>query len=201
MRIRRATQHRDSDAPSRERPEGSPGDTDSRDLRRACEARIQGLGLDGPFDPIELCAIVQKRRGRALRILPKPANLTGAPCGLWLCTEHEDVVFVDESTSELHQLHILLHEIGHLLCDHSMLTETGDGFAAEYLPDLDPAMVRWTLSRHEYVEQQEQEAEMLATLLLADAQWTHQRQASCDSVPAGTSATNVVLRSLRGIPR
>ncbi|SOD75184.1 hypothetical protein SAMN05892883_4390 [Jatrophihabitans sp. GAS493] len=185
MRVRRTTSH----------------PAVSRDLRRSCEQRIRDLGLGVPFDPVALCVIVQQRRGRSLRILPKPADLTGGPCGLWLCTEHEDVVFVDESTSELHQLHILLHEIGHLLCDHSMLTETGDGFAAEFLPDLDPAVVRWTLSRHEYVEEQEREAEMLATLLLADAQCTYQVPAASGPVPAGATATNIVLHALQGRPR
>ncbi len=52
-----------------------------------------------------------------LRELPEEAAATGA-CGLWLGTDNADYVFYEARTAPLHREHIILHEIGHVLCDH-----------------------------------------------------------------------------------
>jgi hypothetical protein len=68
---------------------------------------------------------------RALRdCQPKPVELVAAPlggtapCGWLVRTDMVDYICYPTNTSWLHQLHIVLHEVGHLMLEH-----TGDGLA------------------------------------------------------------------------
>ncbi|MEU3714309.1 hypothetical protein [Streptomyces catenulae] len=90
-------------------------------------------------------------------------------CGLWLSTETDDHIFFEARTSPLHQEHIVLHEIGHLLFDHQMLGDGDHGGIGALLPDLSPRLVQRLLARTNYSTCQEQEAEMLASLIRTHA--------------------------------
>jgi hypothetical protein len=69
-------------------------------------------------------------------------------------TETVDYVFYESQTTPLHREHIVLHELGHILFDHSSLVgEDSDGRA--------PVI----LGRTNYTTRQEQEAEMLASMI------------------------------------
>ncbi|MGW1838529.1 hypothetical protein [Streptomyces sp. NPDC002067] len=89
------------------------------------------------------------------------------PSGLWLATDHEDYVLYDARTSPLHQEHIILHEIGHLVSDHRSPGEEQHLYRRIDLAD--PASVRQALPRARYSDMQEQEAEMIASLILEGA--------------------------------
>ena len=91
----------------------------------------------------------------------------GLPCGMWIATDTVDYIFHGRGTSPLHQQNIVLHEIGHMLCDH-----TGrDAGIAAMLSSLDPAMVKRVLARDRYSTPQEKEAELAAALILERAGW------------------------------
>ncbi|MEU5208872.1 hypothetical protein [Streptomyces sp. NPDC020742] len=90
-------------------------------------------------------------------------------CGLWLSTETDDHIFFEARTSPLHQEHIVLHEIGHLLFDHQMLADGNHGGIGTVLTDLSPRLVQRLLARTNYSTRQEQEAEMLASLIRTHA--------------------------------
>ncbi|MFF8731193.1 regulator component [Streptomyces sp. NPDC015171] len=110
---------------------------------------------------------VEELRGRplVLRELPEQAAATGA-CGLWLGTDHADYVFYEARTAPLHREHIILHEIGHVLCDHHRsLTEDGAEPADRLLHGLRPHLVRRLMARTSYTTTEEQEAEMIASLI------------------------------------
>lgn len=86
----------------------------------------------------------------------------------------DDVIYVEEKTSRLHRDHIVLHEIGHLLRDHP-----GPGGAhplARVLPDLSPELIERLLTRTAYTTDEEQEAELIASLIRTAARaqrsWT-----------------------------
>jgi hypothetical protein len=73
----------------------------------------------------------------------------------------------EQRTSRLHQEHIIAHEIGHLLCDHEPVSGLDDRTASTLMPSLDPRMIRRILGRRSgYPVPQEQQAEMIASLLL-----------------------------------
>ncbi|WIM98970.1 hypothetical protein ACTOB_002598 [Actinoplanes oblitus] len=129
-------------------------------LRRRCERRLRGIRVPHPFDLDLFSAEVAARRGRPLHRRPLSGLGTGAPCGLWLALPSADHVFYDPGTTPLHAEHIVLHEIAHILCDHS----AGPAFA-HLFPDLDPELVVRALGRSGHTTADEREAEMLASMI------------------------------------
>ncbi|MFF4716353.1 regulator component [Streptomyces eurythermus] len=136
-------------------------------LQRRCAAILRDLGVDRSLTLEELRARVEELRGRplVLRELPEQAAATGA-CGLWLGTVDADYVFYETRTAPLHQEHIILHEIGHVLCDHHR-SFTGDGEqpAGRFPEAPTPHLVRRLMARTSYTTTEEQEAEMIASLI------------------------------------
>ncbi|MFE9256675.1 hypothetical protein [Streptomyces sp. NPDC006879] len=114
------------------------------------------LDLPIPFSIDDLCDRIAQRRGRPIRLhpLPKEAAESGV-CGLWIGTDHEDYVFYEAQTTRVHREHIILHELGHILFGHNSLT--GEGGADGQPPRI--------MGRTNYTTRQEQEAELLASLI------------------------------------
>ena len=137
-----------------------------RRLRRDCSAKVQALDLPSPFDVRQLCLALARSRGRVIHLIPVVLP-PGSPSGLCVSTDAADYIFYEQETSPLHQEHIILHELGHLICDHQATSVSGQEVAQLLLPDLDLAMVQRVLGRTCYPMWAEQEAEMLASLILA----------------------------------
>ncbi|WP_411056574.1 hypothetical protein [Streptomyces sp. E11-3] len=138
---------------------------------------MTGLDIPHPFSIDALCGRVAEQRGRPLHRhpLPREAGESGV-CGLWLATSSDDYVFYEAQTSLLHQEHIVLHEIGHILFGHNTLDPEDINRAQPLLPDLEPAHVQQLLGRTNYSTRQEQEAEMLASLIRMNADTPHSEQ-------------------------
>ncbi|WP_132113895.1 hypothetical protein [Actinocrispum wychmicini] len=114
---------------------------------------------------------MSRSRGRKLRLRPLPlAAAPDLPCGMWIALPDTDYVFYAKGASALHQQNIILHEIGHLLCDHSL--HDGSADLTALFSHLDPEKVRQVLLRSRYSTPQEQEAEMVAALILEEAGWS-----------------------------
>jgi hypothetical protein len=127
-------------------------------LRKRCREVVRGLRLPDPFSVPALCDSISAQRGRALYLHPleKPEGVADMPCGMWVATDVADHVFFEIQTSPFHQDHIVLHELGHMICGHTMADfDLGGG---------EP--VQQALMRTSYNTAQEQEAELVATLLL-----------------------------------
>jgi hypothetical protein len=144
----------------------------TKEIRRRCQALVADLDIPVPFDAQELCARIATRRGRPiqLRAVAMPA---GSPCGIWLSTAGSDYIFYEAHTSRLHQEHIIVHEIGHVLSNHHTTAVLDPETSRLLLPNLDPALVNRVLSRGHYSAAEEQEAEMIATLILQRASRWH----------------------------
>jgi len=129
------------------------------------------MTLPDPFDLAELCRAVSAHRRRPLHVrrIPGPAGRT-RPCGIWIATDEDDWIFVDQDTSPLHRQHIVLHEVAHMICGHDAAALPENDLVGRLFPDLSPAMVKSVLSRASYRSEQEREAELLASLILARAQ-------------------------------
>src|SRR6201992_3595342 len=140
-------------------------------VRQRCQERLRELPLPEPFDLSELCRSVSIGRGRPLHVrgIPGPAS-RARPCGIWIATDSEDWIFVDQQTSPLHRQHIVLHELAHMLCGHTASELPETDMLRRLFPDLSPAMVKTVLSRSSYQSEYEREAELLASLILARAQ-------------------------------
>ncbi|MEU5429124.1 hypothetical protein AB0H73_26520 [Streptomyces olivoreticuli] len=139
-----------------------------RRLRRRCQQVIGGIPIPDPFSAQELCARLAVERDRPLRLLALPTpTVPGTPSGLLLAVDTEDFILYDAQTSPLHQEHIIVHEIGHLVCNHRSAVD--DRELHRHLDIGDPRSVRQVLARIRYGDEQEQEAEMIATLILEAA--------------------------------
>ncbi|WP_216216269.1 hypothetical protein [Amycolatopsis aidingensis] len=135
-------------------------------LRKRCESVIEQLKLPEFVSVEELCSHLSQQRGRPLHLRPLPPHGTPAGvCGAWVATRKADYIFVEPQTTRLHQEHITLHEIGHMLFDHNVTTPVDQGGFSVLLRDLDPERVHRVLARTSYTDRQEREAEMIASVI------------------------------------
>jgi hypothetical protein len=58
-----------------------------------------------------------QQHGRPITFVPWRMPVTAF--GVWLACEAHDYVFYEEDTAPIHQAHIQLHEMAHMLCGHS----------------------------------------------------------------------------------
>ncbi|MET8680894.1 hypothetical protein ABZW18_25760 [Streptomyces sp. NPDC004647] len=136
-------------------------------LRERCRKIVDNLEISTPFDVKALCDGIGDRRGRPIRLVPM--DMPVSVSGLWLYTDSYDAIVYERRTSRVHQEHIILHEIGHLLSEHDATPTMGDEVSRLLLPNLNPQVVRAMLGRTRYTEPEEQEAELIASLLLERA--------------------------------
>lgn len=140
-------------------------------LRQRCEGLLQDVDVPDPFDVHAFADSVSRRRGRPVRLLAKHSPV--GPCGVWVALPTIDWVFYEDGTSRMHRDHIIVHELAHLLAAHEPTEQLEPGLLAGLLagllPDLDLSMVKRVLSRSSYSAVEEQEAEMIATLVMQRA--------------------------------
>jgi hypothetical protein len=158
------------------------GTVRERQLRRRCRSLLRELDIRPPLDVAALCANLADYRGRPIRLVDYPFPVPG-PFGVWLAMERADYIFYQRETSPAHQVHITLHEIGHLVADHD-----GGGGDDELLgllsPGARPETVWRALRRTSYDTEQEHAAETVATLIL---QWASVLDAVVPRLSAGSA--------------
>ncbi|MGA8116927.1 MAG: hypothetical protein WCA46_25105 [Actinocatenispora sp.] len=136
-------------------------------LRRRCEAIADDLPIPEPFSVTAFAHALAAPRGRPIELVPV-AGWHTAPSGMLVSTDQVDYVLYAADTTELHQQHIVLHELGHLLCGHVHQSTVADAVAA-LLPDLSTDLIRRVLGRATYDRAEEREAEMMAAVILRRA--------------------------------
>jgi hypothetical protein len=140
----------------------------SRAVRRRCRQLVGELDIPVPFDAGRLADGIAASRGRPIDLVAF-AMPPDAPCGVWLAAPDRDIVVYEVHTSLLHQEHIQLHELCHILCCHEPVGTTDPQVSQLLFPDLDPGVVHRSLHRSQYTLGQEQEVETLASMILARA--------------------------------
>ncbi|MFE0187261.1 toxin [Streptomyces sp. NPDC058989] len=160
---------------------GRSADQDRRSrlkkLRTAGAQKIAELDLPKVADVAELCRHLGEVRDRPITLVPMqmPAS---HPCGMWVAARDEDLIFYDANTTSAHQEHIILHELGHIICCHRGAGWLDEASARLLFPNLDPDLVRDMLLRATYDDVQEQEAEIIAYLLSQQVGSTEERHAT-----------------------
>ncbi|GAA3435434.1 hypothetical protein [Kutzneria kofuensis] len=156
----------------------SPGDeADTVRNQRRLRAIADQYATSERFSVDALCRVISAQRGRPLHVHPlnvPPSSGLNA-CGMWIATDVADHVFVEHRTSRFHQEHIILHEIGHMLCEH--VTEDLPPALTDALRagDVDSGLVRQVLARTSYTTGQEKDAELVASLILERVARRHAR--------------------------
>lgn len=135
-----------------------------RSLRRYCRHLLRELELRPPLDVTDLCGRLAEHRGKPILLAEHPLPVPG-PFGVWLSTARADHIFYQAQTTGSHQVHIIVHEIGHLIAGHRS-DEQDDDLVRMLYPHLAPEVVRQALRRTSYDTAQEREAETVATIIL-----------------------------------
>lgn len=142
----------------------------NRDLEQYCDEQVQRLvrevGIPRPFILSTFLDQFAEWRGRRIELWPFD-HIPRGMCGLWLGFPDHDVIAYSRATP-LHSEHIILHEVGHMLCNHKGTASVGDDLV-RLLPNLNPALISKVLGRTSYSDIEEQEAELIATLIAKKA--------------------------------
>lgn len=140
-------------------------------IRRQCKQLIKELGLPASTDLPGLCDLVARRVGRPVHLVPM--SLGGVVSGMTASTDEDYWIFYELRTSPWHQIHIVLHEIGHLLLGHEQDPAVTEEALRMWTPSVDvtTAMRRLGMTpdfarHHCYDNLTERETEVLGTLLM-----------------------------------
>ncbi|WP_327657131.1 hypothetical protein [Streptomyces sp. NBC_00483] len=168
----------------RQRDEGRAG---VRDLERRIRQLLRSLDVRPPLSVPDLCAALTRRRERPieLRAFPLPSD---GPLGAWLEMATADVIVFQQGTTSHHQDHIVLHELGHILADHP--GPPGTAVWESLLPGLKADAIRRALHRCSYDTKEEQEAELVATIV---GEWA----TILDRVPPGQQSDDPSVRRVQ----
>lgn len=79
---------------------------------------VEQLPMLRSFNLKRFVSAVSDRRAKPIELVEAPMG-GSAPCGWLVRTREVDYVCYPTNTSCLHQLHIVLHEIGHLVLGHT----------------------------------------------------------------------------------
>lgn len=138
-----------------------------RALRQRCKRTLRALDIRLPLPVPALCQRLGAQRGRPIRLVPYPLPVPG-PSGLWIASPTADYVLYQQHTSTVHQDHIVLHEVGHIIAGHATVELDEKTWSL-----LDPARLRaaigHALGRTCYDTEREREAELAATIILERA--------------------------------
>lgn len=127
---------------------------------RTLRTRLHDLGLPTRFTVNELAEALARQRGKPI-ILRAASFPAGVLTGGLLITDSVDFIAYPETTP-LHRDHIIGHELGHIIAGHTPTAVQGEDALRLLAPDIDPAVIRRMLSRTNYTDREEQEAEAIA---------------------------------------
>ncbi|MFJ6382733.1 ImmA/IrrE family metallo-endopeptidase [Kitasatospora sp. NPDC092039] len=133
----------------------------------ACEERLGQLLplLPHCFTEEELVQAVSALIGRPIQIEPRDFKGDFA-CGLRERYSDREVISYQRNASPLHRRQIIAHELAHIICGHK-----GELTLADIPPDEELAKsIDWSVlgisARTSYETEEEQEAELTATLII-----------------------------------
>lgn len=164
-------------------------------MRARCAAILSQTPFPVPFDLRLFADEIAYQRQRPIEFSPLP--LSGSVTGAWVAEESVDVICYQSRTSPHHQRHIMLHELSHILCGHHgiSLRELGNAFPS-LLTGLSVGRLR-SAYRATRSDAEEDEAELLASLIMERVNATQPTQPIADRQIRSTLR---LLCDLDGIP-
>ncbi|MFE0680615.1 hypothetical protein ACFW17_07395 [Streptomyces sp. NPDC058961] len=172
-----------------------------RDLQRRLRQQLQALDIHPPLDVTAMCRAMSEKRGRHIELRPFPMPMPG-PLGLWVDTPAADLIVYQQHTTRLHQDHIILHEIGHIMASEEEFiaedpSDPAEGWWAGVIPALNAAGIRRVRQRCGYDSQEECEVELGATIVM---EWSSVLDRTAAAVPLDPAVrrVNTALSGNRG---
>ncbi|GAA2778803.1 hypothetical protein [Crossiella cryophila] len=175
-----------------------------RQLRKLRRELIEDMALDRTASTkdvcIRLCDVVGTRLRRQIQLRFEDMDANGLT-GAWTRTaDGVDIISVTTARSWVHRLHILLHELAHMICDHQSPQLTKQESEQLLYPDIFPGMLTKLAERTEWSREHEHEAEHVAGVLLRGLlKWANEHQVD-PFVPAGDDGATRVWYALGYTP-
>ena len=143
------------------------GSLRSKHTSRKVQRTLANLKYD--FSHFELTHFVDhvaRYRAKPIRLLP--FAFTGSIFGVWVPAPYHDYIFYSNRVHRIHQVHIVLHEIAHILLDHRR-QRIDDVLPPELLRQLDRVeligRLRVPPSAEVHGDEEEQESEQFVFLI------------------------------------
>jgi hypothetical protein len=138
------------------------------DFRERLTRLLDELGYD--FSTFTIDGFVEwvaARRGRPIQLVPMP--LPPELFGAWINARQADYIFYESAPPQVHTVHILLHELSHILLGHQTMP-MGDDLTLILHPGEEPAAyslhaLHGLCRSVTYSDDQETEAETLSALI------------------------------------
>jgi hypothetical protein len=139
----------------------------------AFQAKLRSLidGWDYDFSQFDIAGFtgwVAARRGRPIHVVPRslPPELFGA----WIEGPTADFIFYEDEPLHVHTIHILLHELCHMLLGHKTVhlgNEAALGALSGAVPETNKTqqLLNVLFRQVGYADEQEVEAETLSSLV------------------------------------
>lgn len=137
----------------------------AREMWRGCDEIAATLTIPDPFDFQTFVDILGAERERPVELIPVTTE-PGKPCGLLASTSCADYIFYAANTTAFHQLHIQCHEVAHLLRQHAGTSVLEATVASLLMPSLPAEVIERVLGRTVYSDEEEHDAELLASLIM-----------------------------------
>ncbi|MFJ9339874.1 toxin [Streptomyces sp. NPDC101733] len=165
-------------------------------VRHTCEDLLAQWGMEHGCGIDELHSYLTEQRRRPIHLIATPFPERHL-FGIWLKLDDYDVIVFEKAASSAHKEHIIAHELAHIAFEHSGSVRLDPDDSGRLFSDVDPNAVRGVLMRSRYSDDEEQEAETMASLILARAnkRWTEPAW----GVPA--EAAEIVARIESGLGR
>lgn len=142
---------------------------DQTELRILCTHRVDALlsavPLPNPWDIDTFLDRLEHHRKRAIDLAAVQWTV-GDSTGAWRRREDHDIIAYPANTSPVHQDHIILHEVAHMVADHRGRCVLSVQEAHQRAPTLAPAAFAHLLDRVN-IQSEEREAETMAIMILA----------------------------------
>lgn len=143
--------------------------SDRRRLTRRCKAKIAELDLPPVLKLGRLKKQLEAQRGRDIWVLPEP-SLPTEITGVWVGTAERDYVLFREDLVAFRLNTTILHELSHMIFSHRSASIEDQAWLRQQLPGLNLLVegeIEHVCMRADHGSDDEREAEMLASLLLA----------------------------------
>jgi len=168
--------------------QATPNRSTTRAQTPAAVGLLQQIRTSPSADVIDHIAQIRQRPCTVITF--NPHDYPTAPCGAWIEATDKDLVLVSEATSGFYRDHVILHELSHMLLAHTASQNLGELISAlGVMPDLSPQLIRRILARQSYDDDQEREAELLASQILATTRGDNRSAWISDPVLRRAAAT------------
>ncbi|MGH3756178.1 hypothetical protein [Actinophytocola sp.] len=141
----------------------------AKQLRALRDELIRDLELDKSATTemvcVRLCHVMAQRLQRDIKLRFDDLG-GGGLSGLWAVTDDDvHVIIVTTTRSWVHRLHIVLHELAHMICGHKPARLDAEEGARLLYPDLSPRMLKTLAGRTDMTRREEREADRVAAAL------------------------------------